>query len=133
MAEGLIKHCDKGEKDGQLTKAEAIGCGCPAKMADEIFGEDGADVNGDGKLSKAEIEGLIKEMMKRGPPALAQNSIDDFIRHCDKGDKDGELTKKEVIACGVSKDTVDQAWPHVDTNGNGKVSKAELEAFFGKH
>merc|ERR1712127_252451 len=79
MAEGLIAHCDKGDKDGQLTKAEAIACGCPASEADKIFGAGGADVNGDGKLSKAEIEGYIKEEMKKhAPPALAQGHVDDF-------------------------------------------------------
>lgn len=61
--------------------------------------------------------------------AITQINVDSFIDYCDKGDKDGELTKAEVIGCGIPKANVNEVWPLIDQDGNGKVSKAELETF----
>jgi len=64
VAEQAIKMCDKGDKNGMLNKPEVIACGVPKNMADELFGMYGPDKNGDGELSKAEIEAFVKKMME---------------------------------------------------------------------
>ena len=77
-----------------------------------------ADTDGNGTLSRAEAE--------KGMPGLAKN-FDQIDTN-----KDGQLSRDELKAFkkahkGDRKAKADERFKHADTNGDGKISKAEAE------
>ena len=77
-----------------------------------------ADINGDGKLSRAEVEKAMPQLLGKF------ESID--------ADKDGQLSRGELDAWKKAHRSERQAkaaerFKHADTDGDGVISRAEAE------
>lgn len=94
-------------KDGIISRAEIVG------EAEKAFG--GYDRDDDGRLVESELNG-------RGG---VRSAMGGFIRgHAKELDRDGDgvMTRKEVV------DNATRMFSRIDSNGDGKATKAEQEA-----
>lgn len=114
----VFQHLDKNQ-DGKLTKEEL-----PERMAERM---QQADKDGDGAITKAELEAARQQWQGQGK-AQGQGqgpggmpSVDQMFQRLDKNN-DGQLTKEELP----------EGWGErllrADADGNGAVTKQELEA-----
>merc|ERR1712018_694445 len=125
LAAKIFKTCDKN-KDGGITKAEALAAKCKAAIKKATghvltaasFAE--VDANSDGKVTKAEL------MKSRA--ASKKALMGKLFKACD-ANKDGSLTKAEALSA-TCKAAVKKATGHeltaahfaeVDANSDGKV------------
>ena len=114
--ESTIAAMDEGCGEG-LTKDEAKG----------LFKH--VDANKDGEVDWKEAKRAAKKAAKQMGYKLTKEDLEDLkkLGGMMDADKNGKVSKKEYEAA------VDYAWPHVDTNGDGKVNLCEAEEAFDKH
>lgn len=88
-----------------------------------------SDTNGDGKISKAEIQGALDRRAAKAEVNLKQSQQDEFNKL--DANKDGKLTLAEYQAgtsISVRPEAVDQRLKQLDTNHDGVVTIAEFRA-----
>ncbi len=105
----ILVHADEVDlnEDGIISREEIVG------EAEKAFG--GYDANKDGELSEAELnaKGNVRSAMG--------GFIRGHAKELDR-DKDGVLTRKETV------DNATRMFARIDSNGDGKITKTELEA-----
>ena len=105
----ILVHADEVDlnEDGIISRDEIVG------EAEKAFG--GYDANNDGELSESELKAK----------GNVRSAMGGFIRGHAKEldrDEDGVLTRKETV------DNATRMFARIDSNGDGKITKAELEA-----
>lgn len=105
----ILVHADEVDlnKDGIISRDEIVG------EAEKALG--GYDANNDGELSQAELK----------TKGNVRSAMGGFIRGHAKEldrDEDGVLTRKETV------DNATRMFARIDSNGDGKITKTELEA-----
>jgi Ca2+-binding EF-hand superfamily protein len=96
--------------DGKLSRNEASDF-----LVNETF--DSRDANHDGRLSQEEW------VVPGDPSSLSQ------FKECD-ANHDGVVTKEEAINCGREHGLANKAFQEADTNGDGQLSFAEVQAYY---
>jgi hypothetical protein len=112
-----------------------------AAMREKMFKK--ADTDGDGKLSKAEMQTAAEQMQQMGPPPGgppdASEIAKDMFSDADS-DGDGSITADDLAGI-LSKDgkgpSADEIFEAADSDGDGKISQSDLqsalESIFEKH
>jgi len=93
-----------------------------------------ADLNGDGKISAAELKALLCDKLENVTDAEAQHIIDGL-----DNDGDGFLqfdeyieVVNEFVTDKMTRDDMLAAFEHMDADGNGHITKDELKDFMKK-
>ncbi len=99
--------------DGVITRDEA-----PEQMRNRF---DRIDANGDGMLETDELENVPTPWRGRGGPRAPGSGPAERLRQFD-ADADGRITRDELP------DRMERVLARFDTNGDGVIDAAELEA-----
>jgi len=131
--EQAVGGCDAGEKDGKLSKDEAVAClivgGLPKFVAECIF--DKVDADESGKVDEAEFKAADHE--KVFEECSNKPAWETAVEECDTGDKDGKISEAEATVClakqGLSPESAKCIFDKVDSDKSGKVNETEFKAF----
>lgn len=134
VAARLVQDAD-GDGDGSLSLSEIqtqLGSGSSDALSAAI-GK--LDTDGDGKLNAGELQTALETReagQHRGPPPPSADDLARQLIGAIDGDQDGDLTLDEVTAAlgdaESASSSVTSGFSKLDTNGDGKVSAAELSA-----
>ncbi|MEO1000202.1 MAG: EF-hand domain-containing protein [Pseudomonadota bacterium] len=115
---GLLTQFDTLDTDGSGTlSAEEIAAGRAAAFA-------AADSNGDGQLSEAEMADMLEARFRAAARANAEALAPRTLSRLDR-DEDDTVDDEEFTRAGRRQE---QVLGRADTDGDGEVSRAEIEA-----
>ena len=128
-AQQLFKILDK-DGDGNISMEEMRNCGqqFSAKEIDAIFAL--GDVNNDGEIDVTEFVAVMCPSASTVVARIAKDfkTLDDAKNAFQKMDKngDGQISKGELQACGFNDQQVDALFALGDTNGDGEIDLQEF-------
>ncbi len=117
--------------DGGITQAEletALSATPSSSTSDEAASLiEGLDTDGDGAVSQAELTNFMKANMPSPPPPMASASTSGSASASTSASASGSGS-----ASSSSSDSASNTFDAIDTNKDGEISKAELDAYLAK-